>query len=447
MRVRTIAAIVALMVASSANKSFISAQGTTYYVSTSGNDANPGSITAPWRTVQKAASTLQAGQTALVRGGTYTESLIRFATSGTAGNPITIKGYPGETAVVDGGYTRSSGRKPIFWIDGRNYITLDTLSIRRGSMSNVHVAYDVASHDITVQNCIITDVVTEDNVGAVYLDASGASNVLIQNNIISGRILGGLSEDQGTGIKIFRAGNIVLRNNEISNLVDGIFYKHNNPGTMTSRVENNKIHHVSKNGIQWVMHDSVIQNNLVYNSGGGIKVFEEGGTCDAINSDRNRLLHNTLVDNGFGVRLETATCQGPVDTLVKDNLIFNFTGSEFRGVAIYPYVATVDASRTVLDHNLIYSSQFPAPIRVLGAFFSTSATPSSVRNTVTLSSTPNFRNYSGRDFTLLDGPGKNGASDGTDLGARICSVGLNASCTATVPTLPSAPTNLRIVGH
>jgi hypothetical protein len=73
--------------------------GTTFYVSTSGSDANAGTLTAPWRTVQKALNTLRAGQQALVRGGTYTENLL-MTRSGTATAPITLAAYPGETVVL-----------------------------------------------------------------------------------------------------------------------------------------------------------------------------------------------------------------------------------------------------------------------------------------------------------------------------------------------------------
>jgi len=39
-----------------------------FYVSTTGNDSNPGTLTAPWRTVQHAADTARAGSTVNVRG-------------------------------------------------------------------------------------------------------------------------------------------------------------------------------------------------------------------------------------------------------------------------------------------------------------------------------------------------------------------------------------------
>ncbi|MGA2746584.1 MAG: DUF1565 domain-containing protein, partial [Candidatus Sulfotelmatobacter sp.] len=42
-----------------------------FYVSTTGNDSNPGSQSAPWRTIQHAAETVRPGSTVNVRGGVY----------------------------------------------------------------------------------------------------------------------------------------------------------------------------------------------------------------------------------------------------------------------------------------------------------------------------------------------------------------------------------------
>src|SRR5205085_12352035 len=67
------------------------AQGYVYYVSPSGSDGNPGTQAAPWRTIQHAASTLVAGDTAILMDGTYTEGSIAFANDGAVGNTITIR--------------------------------------------------------------------------------------------------------------------------------------------------------------------------------------------------------------------------------------------------------------------------------------------------------------------------------------------------------------------
>ena len=70
-----------------------------FYVATNGNDSNPGTIDRPWLTIQKAASTAQAGTTVNIRGGTYHES-VSFANSGTQSSPITFRNYSGETVVI-----------------------------------------------------------------------------------------------------------------------------------------------------------------------------------------------------------------------------------------------------------------------------------------------------------------------------------------------------------
>src|SRR3989304_7823076 len=65
------------------------AAGVTYYVSTTGNDTNNGtSEGTPFRTIQKGANVAQAGDTVLVKAGTYNEQ-VTPANSGTAGSLLT----------------------------------------------------------------------------------------------------------------------------------------------------------------------------------------------------------------------------------------------------------------------------------------------------------------------------------------------------------------------
>ena len=46
-----------------------------YYVSTTGNDENPGTLTSPWRTIQKAVTTVTPGCIVNIMGGTYYEEI------------------------------------------------------------------------------------------------------------------------------------------------------------------------------------------------------------------------------------------------------------------------------------------------------------------------------------------------------------------------------------
>lgn len=87
----------------------------TYYVSPSGSDEKPGTLTEPWKTVQKAFDTSVAGQTVCLRGGVYPRYVeaskefnqVEFH-SGAAEKPIVFTNYPGEIAVIQGS-TRVNG--------------------------------------------------------------------------------------------------------------------------------------------------------------------------------------------------------------------------------------------------------------------------------------------------------------------------------------------------
>jgi hypothetical protein len=76
----------------------------TYYVDRNlpGSDSNNGtSETTPFLTISKCASLMVAGDTCLVKNGTYAE-VVTSVRSGTAGAPITFKNYPGHAPVLDG---------------------------------------------------------------------------------------------------------------------------------------------------------------------------------------------------------------------------------------------------------------------------------------------------------------------------------------------------------
>ncbi len=77
----------------------------TYYVATTGSDANTAAqaqnIATPWRTINKAAGVMVAGDTCLIRAGTYRETAT-VANSGTSPAPITFQAYGGEVVTISG---------------------------------------------------------------------------------------------------------------------------------------------------------------------------------------------------------------------------------------------------------------------------------------------------------------------------------------------------------
>jgi len=74
---------------------------TSRFVSPAGNDANAGTQASPWKTLQFAANQLVPGDTLVVRGGRYPET-VTLTRGGLSGQPIRIIAYPNETPLLDG---------------------------------------------------------------------------------------------------------------------------------------------------------------------------------------------------------------------------------------------------------------------------------------------------------------------------------------------------------
>lgn len=68
-----------------------------------GHDKNDGTKERPWRTIQHALTKLKPGDTLLLRGGVYFES-IDVKLQGADKKPITIRSMVGELAIIDGGF-------------------------------------------------------------------------------------------------------------------------------------------------------------------------------------------------------------------------------------------------------------------------------------------------------------------------------------------------------
>lgn len=74
-------------------------EAATYYLSPGGNDSDPGTLAQPWKTIAKLRTGLTDGDTAIFRGGYYTNA--EFYSTDTHIN-ITFQAYPGEIPIITG---------------------------------------------------------------------------------------------------------------------------------------------------------------------------------------------------------------------------------------------------------------------------------------------------------------------------------------------------------
>jgi hypothetical protein len=137
----------------------------TYYVSDSlGLDANNGSATTPWKTIQYAVDTVSPGDTIIVKPGSYGRTVI--TKSGTAGHFITIKAETNVNVMHTPNGTKvhgDAGQWEFTYLDflysasnpsqvskckgfklgaGWPYVAVDYIEIEGFEITNVGVEYD-----------------------------------------------------------------------------------------------------------------------------------------------------------------------------------------------------------------------------------------------------------------------------------------------------------------
>lgn len=79
------------------------AKGPSYFVDANqGDDSNDGTENAPWRHIAYAVTKLRAGDTLYLRGGSYYEN-VTVSLFGAEDQPLVVRSFPGEQAVIDGG--------------------------------------------------------------------------------------------------------------------------------------------------------------------------------------------------------------------------------------------------------------------------------------------------------------------------------------------------------
>src|SRR5438067_6632914 len=127
------------------------ATAATYYVATTGNDADSGKKEEPFRTIRKGLSVLRASDTLYLRGGTYAESISNYKQTIPAGtswsNAVTIAAYTGETVTL-----QPSGVDDVLTLAASyiQYMIFDSLVIdARGAQNGISIVS--GAHHIRIQ--------------------------------------------------------------------------------------------------------------------------------------------------------------------------------------------------------------------------------------------------------------------------------------------------------
>jgi hypothetical protein len=338
--------------------------GNTYYVAKTGLDTNDGSAAHPWLTIRHAADTMMASDTVYVKSGTYNEWVVITTHSGTAGNPITFKAYPGDSPIIDGtglsnpgydyglihtnqSYINISGfeirNNPYYegvYIYNGSYINLTDLKIHGTAMSGIKL--QGTTRYIVIDGCNLYD--CNRNLGNETISIMPASNIEIKNCYIHDSPKAGIDGKEGSN-------NISIHDNEIGNLLEQAIYIDGNGFTQSGySIYRNRIHDCPS-GIALACEVTPmdqtninIYNNLIYNNVVGFAVWPYSFPKTV------SIINNTFYNNKVGIDWADTAAQYQVNCVVRNNIIVsNSTSALIR----YDYYAQGGVS---IDHNLFYDA-------------------------------------------------------------------------------------------
>ena len=319
------------------------AQAATYYVATNGSDANTGTLSQPFRTLQKAADIVNPGDTVIVRDGVYGAGGKQYpfilSRPGTPTNWITFKAENKWKAVLDG---EGAAYNTVEFRPNAAYIRIENFEIKNAYYSGIAIDSDrcPGCHDIYIKGNIIHDIGNRDT-----SESGGITGI-----------------EQGVGI-------------HHTTYEDNLFYSiGRNPAADP--------YHNHDHGIYAYGDDITIINNVFrqHKAGWGIQL--------APGANNVKILNNTFIDPNPYIDGQIILWGNHANITIKNN-IFYLPNTD--AIALYPYDGSGNTN-VVIQNNLIYGVTNILPSGTTGGQF---ITPNNI-----IGNDPKFVNASAGNFRL-----------------------------------------------
>lgn len=341
------AALLSLVAA--AALSFLPLRAATYYLSPSGSDSNPGTSALPWKTLHKAAAAVRAGDTVIVRDGTYAGG-VWIETPGTSAQPIVFKA-DGRGAIVDGSGTERDAicvsgydLADPWWKGADMYVRLEGFTIRNANRAGVRIS---CAHRVTVRNCVLT----RNGTWGIFTDYSNYA--LLENNECS------YAGDEH-GIYVSNSGDYpTIRGNRVHhNAASGIQINadpamEDGDGITTGAViERNAVYENGRLGGAAInlasVRSSLVRNNLLYdNRAGGIACWADGNG-PAWGCKNNRFFNNTIYFRSAEGRWAVSLKEGSSGNNIRNNILCGGA----RGALEFDDAQSLQGLK--MDYNLLF---------------------------------------------------------------------------------------------
>ncbi len=267
----------------------------TYVVAPNGKPVAAGTAEFPLNSINAAVSRAKAGDTILVRGGTYHEA-VTVRQSGTPAAPIKLQAFPGESPVIDGeNKLPEDDWYALIYLQG-NYLDASGFELRHSAQRGlVLYGHHTSARQMTVHH-------TRENGILAQGDYSLVEDCRVYQ--------AALSNYQGAGNGMWAAGLSAARD-PANGITDGatlrrnVVYNNWGEGLSTfeadgTLIEDNVVY--DNMHVNLYLSDAsraLVQRNLVYSTGDSVSLFGRAaqGIGLANETDRNPLDRVTLVNN------------------------------------------------------------------------------------------------------------------------------------------------------
>ena len=289
---------------------------TTYYVSTTGNDDDPGTLAEPWQTLAYAVSQISSGDTVYLRAGTWGERL--DITSKSYASRTTFARYPSDpvgSAIIDGtDITPFEFEDGVIWVKLSKNVCIDGLKVINGNHTGIVLWGPSGSeHNLEVLNCI-TDTTARAGIITFYVDGATIQyNTIYNSNMPNGgdEVLSIASSSTNVDVSYneLYAGDRTLgaTGGEGLNIKDGCSYinvHHNLVDMARPDEQESDRYSMGVDGWDTETHHIYFYNNIVKNGSWGIQYnSEEGGYTHHIyawNNIISHIGHGTMHGGGIG---------------------------------------------------------------------------------------------------------------------------------------------------
>lgn len=321
------------------------------YVSPSGSDSNPGTKEFPWKTISKAANSVQLGDTVFIREGIYNEA-VSFRTSGTELLPIKIFAYPGEKPVIEGNNELPTHYSGLVSVYG-DWVQVSGLEVRNSKYTGLSLfgkhdyANNIFAHHSQKSGIYISGdygIVENSRIWRNSMQSELGKSTSVSSGLVSGR-------DSDDGLTEFA---IMRKNISWENWGQGINTYESN-GTV---MEDNISHDNFNTNIYISDSTNVLcQRNFVYMDPTSY-VYNNGPNVGIMIGDEVYTPHSSnikVVNNiSYGNRINLALWKGIEDAGINNILIANNTfvnSIETAGIVLRGYHTNVRFENNIIQQG------------------------------------------------------------------------------------------------